>query len=425
MLLLLKNKIHTLSLLYGKKWEIDLYYFVKNGFWIVIKQSMGTFFGLLLSITFSRLASKDIYGQYQLVLSIFSMISILSIPGLNIAVARSVAMGNDGEYKKSVRKSFCWSLLGSPVLFLIGLYYFCLKSDSILGTSLIISSVFFPFFYAPNTWGGFLMGKSKFDVYAKFSLILDMISTVFTATVVILFPNNLILIVSSYFISYSLINGLYYFKSLKYISNDKKDGKTLKYGWFLTLNYNIEAIAESINKVVIGLFLSPAFLAIYSIVSLLPVKFRNISKPFLNILFPKMTSQKVNLTEIIKKRKKFFYFLLLITFLLGMAYLFLIESVCLLLFGENYAEYYHYARYFSIFIILDFPILFMTKYIQAKKMSDAIFFTGPVFIIFKLALTAFFIFRWNLLGAIVAFNLCTVVKFLIFLIFLVNRKTNY
>ena len=85
------------------------------------------------------MVTREVFGEYQFVLSVLAIISILSIPGLNISLIRSVARGYEGDYKKVVKVSFKWSLLGVPVLLMVGSYYY-LHQRQLLGIALMISS---------------------------------------------------------------------------------------------------------------------------------------------------------------------------------------------------------------------------------------------------------------------------------------------
>lgn len=143
-----QEKIFILSRKYGRKFGLDLPYFVKNGFWVILRQGVGAITGLALSVAFARLATQEVFGQYQFILSILSIVSILSIPGLNTSIIRSAARGCDGDYKEVVRVSFIWSLLGVPALLIIGGYYYIYQSHP-LGIALMISSIFFRFFTLP------------------------------------------------------------------------------------------------------------------------------------------------------------------------------------------------------------------------------------------------------------------------------------
>lgn len=281
-----KEKVFSLSQNWGKKIGLDLPYFVKNGFWVVLRQGIGLISGLALSVAFARLSTQDVFGQYQFILSILSIVSILSIPGLNTSIIKSAARGYDGDYKKVVRVSFIWSLLGVPALLIVGGYYYIYQSH-LLGIALMISSIFFPFFYAPNTWDSFLQGKSRFDISTKYGLVQSIINALATIAVVFFFRDNLLAIIIVYLFSFTFFNGYYYWKSLKYIENNKKDKETVKYGWFLTKINILGTISNNIDKVLIGIFLSHTELAIYSIGILFTQQIQNFSKSFLSIVSPK------------------------------------------------------------------------------------------------------------------------------------------
>jgi O-antigen/teichoic acid export membrane protein len=163
----LQSKIYLWSREYGQKIGLDLPYFIKNGSWMALKQAVELITAIAPLVVFSRLVDPAIFGEYQYFLSILAIMSIVSLPGLNVSVLRSVSRGYDGDYQKAVRMSFLWSLIGVPSLFLLGVYYF-LVDRSGLGISLMISSIFFPFFYAPNTWNYFLQGKEKYNILLRF-----------------------------------------------------------------------------------------------------------------------------------------------------------------------------------------------------------------------------------------------------------------
>lgn len=284
------NKIYLISKSMGEKFGLDLPYFVKNGFWVLFRQGIASVGGLLLSVAFARLATQEVFGQYQFILSILSIASILSVPGLNTSIIQSVAKGCDGDYKKVVKTSFLWSLLGIPILLIVGGYYYIYQNHS-LGIALMISSIFFPFFYAPNTWDSFLQGKSRFDISAKYSSIQSLINTVATIGIIFFYRNNLIAIVTAYLISFTFFNGYYYFKSLKYVKNEKSDKETIRYGWFLTRIGMLNLVSSNLDKIVVGIFLSQAQLAIYSVGILFSKQIQNVTKSALWIVAPKQIKQ--------------------------------------------------------------------------------------------------------------------------------------
>jgi len=417
----LQNKIYTISKKYGQRLGFDLPYFVKNGFWVSLRQGVGSICSLALSIAFARLATQEVFGQYQFVLSVLSIVSILSIPGLNVAIAQSVARGYDGDYKKAVKISFLWSLLGVPTLLVIGGYYYIFQSHS-LGITLMISSMFFPFFYAPNTWDAFLQGKSRFDISTKYSLIQAILNMLATIGIIFFNANNLIPITVVYFISYTFFNGYYYFKSLKYIENGRSDEDTLKYGWFLTKISVAGVIAENVDKIIIGILISPAAVAVYYVISAVPLKIKDGLKPFYNLFFPKLSQDSFSIKEFLGRKKRFIFLAgLLLLGIAGIFYLF-IGKINYLLFGNSYVDFYKYSKWYAIMIFFMTPVNFLGKYVFAKKETQTLRLLNVFYPFLKITVTGAFIYLWGIAGAVLASNVNMAVYFLIYLIALISNR---
>jgi O-antigen/teichoic acid export membrane protein len=324
-------------------------YFLKNGSWVFLRQVVETASGLALSVVFARLSTQEVYGQYQFILSIFATISILSIPGFNTSIIKAAAKGYDGEYKEAVKKSFLWSLIGVPVLLAVGAFYYF--QNPTLGVALMIASIFFPFFYAPNTWDIFLRGKEEFKTLALYGSVQALINAIVTILVLILDRNNLLAIIVTYLISYTFFNILYYRKSLKFVKNDKRDGEAISFGFFLTKLSIIGTIANNIDRLLIGIFLSPASLAIYSVGILFTKQIQGISKNLLWIISVKDLNKKI-LTR------------------------------------QSYVKVFVVSSLITIICLLGFryiiPFLFSQKYSEAIFLSEISIIFYPFFVIFLL-----------------------------------------
>jgi len=61
----IKDKIFEISQKWGKKLGLDLPYFIKNGFWMMIRQVVDLLASLVPSIAFARLLDKNVFGEYQ------------------------------------------------------------------------------------------------------------------------------------------------------------------------------------------------------------------------------------------------------------------------------------------------------------------------------------------------------------------------
>ncbi|MFA6184008.1 MAG: oligosaccharide flippase family protein [Parcubacteria group bacterium] len=416
----IQEKVYSLSKKLGKKIGLDLPYFIKNGFWVSLRQIITIIAGLILYISFARFLSKEVFGQYQLIISIWSIVSICSISGLNTSISAAVANGSDGNYQSVVKKSFLWSIIGIPILWIIGFYY--IKESFPLGISLLVTSIIFPFFYAFNTWDSFLQGKALFDISAKYFSIQSIVNTLFSVLAILFYKDNLLVIATIYLGIFALFNVLFYQKSLKYINNNNKDPDVDKYGFFLTKISALGIVADNVDKIILATFLSPVTLAAYSIVSLIPIKLRESVKPLLSILFPKFIITNEDLWQLLKNKRAIVLFFGIVILILSVFYYFFIVKLCLLLFGTNYTEYYSYSKYFVLFIILYIPQNMIVRYVYAKKMNAVIVFSDTVYYITKIILSFTLIFKYGLFGAVVAFNLSFFVWVMAYVVSLAIRK---
>jgi O-antigen/teichoic acid export membrane protein len=351
---------------FGKRVGLDITYFVKNGIWVLLRQAILIISGLGVSVIFTRMTTQDVFGQYQLVLSILAMVAILSIPGLSTSLTRSIARGYEGDYKKAVRVSFLWSLLGVPTLLGVGVYYW-MYQEQLVGIALIISAMFFPFFYSLNMRDTFFQAKGNFDNATKYNVIQVIVHSLAIIVVVCFRKDSLLWIVSVYLVSYTFFNIIYYFKSLKYIENNKQDKEIIRYGWFLTGVSILGVIASNIDKIIVGIFFSPAHLAVYSIGILVPKQLQNIVKSLLWITVPKQIKQgDISINNYFK--------IFLTTTVISIGVWFIIPALVVFLYSSKYTEAVALAQlaflFFPVFIV---SVLYKNKFLfKANKKEIAI-----------------------------------------------------
>ena len=101
---------------------VDNVYYAKGGFWMTLGYGINIIKGLAISILMANLLSRDSYGYYKYILSLFSVVSIFSLGGLSTAVTQAVARDYDGVFKKAIKTVLKWSWLGS--LFLLSFFIF-------------------------------------------------------------------------------------------------------------------------------------------------------------------------------------------------------------------------------------------------------------------------------------------------------------
>lgn len=364
---IIKNKINKFYHVNNRK--LDLNYFIKNGFWVTLYYFCSFAFSILLMIFFTRFTTKEVFGEYNFLLSIVGLLFIFSIPGLNTSVLRSVARGKDGAFVKSVKLSFKWSLLAVPLILIIGSYYFFFE-EKIIGIGLFILAPVFPFFYAPNTWIALLKGKSKFDLFAKYSIIQSLIMTSSIILIIFVGKGSLIPIFVTYLIIQIIFNFVYYFKSMKFINNDNEEEGWKKSGYKLSILEFISTSYNYLDKIIIGILLGPISLAIYVVATFLITPLQVLISENLKILYPKLFNMEKEL--LIPTMRKFIFKTLLSVILLTLILIYLAPTLITTLFSQNYADSIIYSQFYLLTVPLALIMNITNTILIALKLENSI-----------------------------------------------------
>jgi PST family polysaccharide transporter len=406
---LVKTKVSE----YSKRYQIDLAYVIKNEFWVYLRLGTSLITGLAVSVVFARLSPREVYGQYNFVLAILAIASILSIPGLKSAVLRSTARGNEGNYKMAVKTSFLWSLLGIPALLGVGAYYYYYNAQ-IIGICLMMSSIFFPFVFAPNTWNSFLAGKKRFDLTARYGMAQSSISAAAIIGILFLNANHLVLIFAIHLIITSLLACLLYWRSLKYIENKVKDDEVIRYGYFLTTTNITGILAQHVDKILIGILLGAPQLAIYTIAIVIPTNIKDMIKIFWSPFHPKISEQGTSIGEVRSKIKRLVLPLALAVLGGSLLYWLFIDDIMLLFFSTKYIESTKYSKILLLMILVSIPTSFLGTFTIAKKDTKAIVLGLHVSQLLRFVITCSFIYLWGIMGAVWALNLGVIIQVLLY-----------
>ena len=115
--------------------------------------------------------------KFSVLTNIFSLIGILglfALPGMQTALVRAVAKGKEGMLLLSAKTKFKWALIGVGACLAISGWYF-FHRNFILGSSFLIASFLFPIPRISNLLFSFWQGKKRFDLQAKYSIIINIL----------------------------------------------------------------------------------------------------------------------------------------------------------------------------------------------------------------------------------------------------------
>lgn len=272
----------------GAKTGLNLRYLLLNGNWVSLRFLTVSISGFLLSFFFAKFGTKELLGQYQLVLSTLSIVSLFSFLGLNSAAMEAVVQGREAGVLKVAKLIFGYSWIGFPILVFLGLYYVIFRQEFLLGEMLIFSAFLFPFYYATSSWNVFYEGKQLFKESSLRIISLNVILAV-SLIISILSGLNAFWLLGIYLFINILFQGKFLLTIARKIQDRTNDYIDKKFGIAVSFQKFASGLSSTLPPFVISFFFGIEPLAIYYIayyvVSALSSFMNNIFSLYLPILF--------------------------------------------------------------------------------------------------------------------------------------------
>jgi len=394
----IREKIRE-ALLWSQRYtQTDMIYLAKGGFWLTLGQIVIMVASFFLAIAFANFLPKETYGDYQYVLSVVSILTVFTLPGMNWAVAQAVARDYEGSFMPGLKMKIQWGLVAGLLSLGVTGYYF-LNKNFTLTVSFLITAFFLPLLDSPTIFHGYLKGKKLFKQLTKYLSITELISAGCLIGILFL-TNSLFLILLTHFLSYTALRFLFLKNIIKkFPPNKKEDPKTLSYGKHLTLMDIANLVAARLDYILLWHFLGAATLAIYSFALILPQKIIGLLGGVINSLaMPKLSNKAQEDLKATLPKKAFQLFLALIPIV---ALYIILAPLFYKIFFPKYLASVFYSQIFALSILLFPEVLFSTALAaQMKKKQLYIYkLTSPLIrIIFLLILTPLY----GIVGAISA-----------------------
>lgn len=288
----LKSTIFNILRWSEKYTKTDMIYLTKGSFWLNFNNIISSIFSFVLSILFARFVSKDIYGNYQFLISLVSIIGTLTLIGMNAAVTQAVARNLEGVFKDSVKTQIRFSIIPFFVGLIISAYYF-LKGNLTISIPLVIAVLLMSIGSALNTWSAFISGKKRFDSLFFQSQIINILYYGTMVLIIAFYPKTTLLVIGNYGATF-IGNLICYFYTLKkFEPNQEKEPEAISYGKKLSLSSILPMIALHIDNVLIFHLLGSQNLAIYAFASNIPEKFMSLVRPISIIAMPKIAEKAI------------------------------------------------------------------------------------------------------------------------------------
>lgn len=383
--------------LVGTSLGIDADYFVRGGIYGLLQQGVGLICGLVIIYAFGHFVPPAVFGEYNLILSIISLLAVVSLPGMNTAVLQSVGQGYDRSLIRAVRARLKWSFVGVPIL-LGWAYYYQQRGSDVMPALMMLTAVFFPLVYPFSITQSFWVAKKRFDWQAIFASV----SSVMTAALVggaIILKQNLFLAMLGYFIGIILPAVASFFMAKKLVEQKtKNDPDLLPYGYFLTKLQILPLAAAHVSNILLAMWLGVEQLAIFSVASKFPGIVQKNFDVFYKPVTAKLAGQTVKQHQETLRRHAIKFILLG-----GVMFVITWELLPILIeifFSQEYGGVINYARWYAVGLLV-LPVgWFLNDVIVFQKRRRSIVILQTILPMAKLIGYVIIIPRWRIGGLI-------------------------
>lgn len=379
------------------KININIEYWGKGSFWQSLVQVNATIFSLAVTIAFANLLPKQTLGIYNYILSIYSLLAIFTLSGMDTAIIQSIAKGKEGTVREALKSRIKWGVLGTLISFGMAIFYFY-QGDTTFGYSFLIIAAFLPFFDSFAIFYDILIGKKRFDAHAKYAIGVQIITSLTIITALVL-TKSLIVILLAYFASYTLSHLFFLRRTIiNFPLNTEEDPTMVQYGKSMTIIKALTSTAAYLDKILLFYYLGPVQVAIYSL-ALAPIsKINGFLATIPSLALPRFSSTDKSL---IKKTMlgKVLKFSIVVIFIIAI-YVLLTPLFFKLLFPQ-YIDSIFYSRLLAL-SLLGLPFTLFYTYFLSQKLTNILFPYKIIAHTIQIILLFVFIHFYGLLGAVLA-----------------------
>ncbi|MBX4195344.1 oligosaccharide flippase family protein [Candidatus Parcubacteria bacterium] len=401
--------------------KTDMIYVARSGFWLTLGQVVSVGLAFISSLFFANVVPKEVYGNYKFIIATTSILGALSLTGMGTVVVQAVARGAEGVFGDAVRTTLKWGVIMLGAAILSGGYYFA-HDNSTLGFSFLIAGASMLLINSYSLYGNYLVGKKNF----KDGTVYNTISQIVITTSVILMAvltKNILAIVSAYFIMGAATTIFFYRRAVsKNHLNSVRDDSLIAYSKHISVMNFFGTFANQLDKVLIFHYLGAANLAIYVFAQAIPDQFKGAFKNLFGIAFPKYaTIPESDLrSSIIKKVLQ----LTAISVILALIYIFSAPFIFNLLFPK-YIDAIFFSQIYILGLITIPGITLFGIYFQVKKDVLMMYRLTAISHISTIIVTVFFVYKYGLLGAVIANGLSWLIMLLAYGYYFLEDKPSF
>jgi O-antigen/teichoic acid export membrane protein len=380
----------------GHYFKVSFGYILRGGGWLALDQGVGAVLSIVITVAFANLVSPETYGTYRYLMVVFGILTVFTLPSMNLALTTSVAKGYEGLLGRALESRIRWGFLGGVGALLVALYHLVSSGDAGVVRGLILVAIAVPFQDSLNIWSGFLRGRQLFRENAIYTIITRLSSALSVLCVLVLHP-TLTAILIAYFLPY-IIARILILKRVErsFQPNDCRDESLLSYGRHLSFIQFFNVAVNSLDGILIFNMLGPASLALYNVASVPVAKLQQFFSLLGELALPRFsaTRKSVVTRSLVARMLKLMIFVVVI---MG-SYV----AVAPLLFKIVFPRYIGavgYSEWLAL-TLLAFPFSFIYTFFQAHALKWEITVYNTVIRVAQLCLTVFLVPRYGITGAV-------------------------
>lgn len=409
----MQKKASDIFVLLSKFTGVDIVYFAKNGSFMIGERIFLIAKGFAISLLLANFVEKEVFGQYNFILSFLGILTALSLQGMPTAITQSMARSKEGTFYKGAKQMFRWGILGSLITLLTSIYFFFSQND--LWLIMIILIPVPPFYGMMAVWKSYYFGKENFFLSIKKSILLEFISFTALAAAILIQPKLFLLIFANIFLAL-IIHWKYVLEIIKKTKNKLSDISNLSYGKKLSFLYAIVIVSGYIDMIIVGEFVGFVELAGYAIAVLIPEQIKTGMRMLTTMTLPRFSKMKNN-PETRKKIIKNVSYLFVLTTLAIFVY-FLFSPLIFKWFFPKYTDFVNLSRFIALGFIFT-PFLVFDSFFKAQKNEKAIKITTLISSLTSIALIFLLVPFFGIWGAatarisrIIIFSITAMILFL-------------
>lgn len=342
--------------------------------------------------------------MFRYVLAVVPILAIPTLTGVDAALTRTIAQGNDGAVHPALAMKMRWGSLGALAAGILAAYYYT-QGDQGLALLFLITATCIPFMDPFNLFVAYFTGKQAFALRTYYGALARIIPTIVLVSVVF-FTKSIYVLVGAYFLSYTLTRYVGLRAALRTTRSTKSGhGEALSLGKHLSFMNILNTVSASLDSILIFHFGGAAALAGYYLAT---VPEAQISSAFANLntlALPKFALQDATTLRSTLPRKALHTYYVIIPIL---AVYFITAPWFFSVFYPKYTDYVFLSDLFMLRMAF-FPTGFFTTAFTALNERTKLYISTITYSSSRIILLLIFTPLYGLWGAVAAILAASVI----------------